>query len=125
MQANMFGESFIHNSRGEKIQHSLRTCPSTITGLPYGLFTARISRIREHLLCGFHSVLETASFDQKRGALVHERAAKFCVYVRRIAVRADKHSRYLAEGMKASRNSDCHSLSGDTHAVHEVCESRV
>ncbi len=48
---------------------------------------------------------ETGSFDETREALDHESVATTRVYVSRIAVKADRHSRKVAERMKASRNS--------------------
>ncbi len=48
---------------------------------------------------------ETGSFDETREALDHESVATTRVYVSRIAVKADKHSRKIAGRMKGSRNS--------------------
>ncbi len=49
---------------------------------------------------------ETGSFDETREALDHESVATTRVYVQRIAVKADRHSRKVAERMKSSRNSE-------------------
>lgn len=48
---------------------------------------------------------ETGSFNETQEALDHENLATTRVYVQRIAVKADKHSRKVAERMKHSRNS--------------------
>ena len=48
---------------------------------------------------------ETGSFDETREALDHASVATTRVYVSRIAVKADRHSRKVAERMKGSRNS--------------------
>lgn len=47
---------------------------------------------------------ETGSFNETQEALDHENLATTRVYVQRIAVKADKHSRKIAERMKASRS---------------------
>ena len=49
---------------------------------------------------------ETGSFDETREALDHASVATTRVYVQRIAVKADRHSRRVAERMKSSRNSE-------------------
>ncbi len=48
---------------------------------------------------------ETGSFNETQEALDHENLATTRVYVQRIAVKSDKHSRKVAERMKASRSS--------------------
>ncbi|MDQ3685488.1 MAG: hypothetical protein M3430_07780 [Acidobacteriota bacterium] len=48
---------------------------------------------------------ETGSFEETREALDHADVATTRVYVERIAVKADRHSRKVAARMKASRNS--------------------
>ncbi len=48
---------------------------------------------------------ETGSFNETQEALDHENLATTRVYVQRIAVKADKHSRKVAERMKGSRSS--------------------
>ncbi len=48
---------------------------------------------------------ETGSFNETQEALDHENLATTRVYVQRIAVKADKHSRKVAERMRKSRNS--------------------
>jgi len=47
----------------------------------------------------------TGSFNETQEALDHENLATTRVYVQRIAVKADKHSRKVAERMKGSRSS--------------------
>lgn len=49
---------------------------------------------------------ETGSFEETREALDHAAVATTRVYVERIAVKADRHSRKVAERMKASRNPE-------------------
>jgi hypothetical protein len=48
---------------------------------------------------------ETGSFDESREALDHASVATTRLYVGRITVKADKHSRKVAERMKAQRSS--------------------
>ncbi len=48
---------------------------------------------------------ETGSFNEAQEALDHENLATTRVYVQRIAVKSDKHSRKIAERMKGSRSS--------------------
>lgn len=48
---------------------------------------------------------ETGSFNETQEALDHENLATTRVYVQRIAVKADKHSRKIGERMKLLRNS--------------------
>lgn len=48
---------------------------------------------------------ETGSFNETQEALDHENLATTRVYVQRIAVKADKHSRKIAERMKSSPRS--------------------
>ncbi len=47
----------------------------------------------------------TGSFNETQEALDHANLATTRVYVQRIAVKADKHSRNIAERMKGSRIS--------------------
>ncbi len=48
---------------------------------------------------------ETGSFNETQEALDQENLATTRVYVQRIAVKADKHSRKIRERMKSSRDS--------------------
>ena len=48
---------------------------------------------------------ETGSFNETQEALDHENLVTTRVYVQRIAVKADKRSRKVAERMKGSRSS--------------------
>jgi site-specific recombinase XerD len=48
---------------------------------------------------------ETGSFNETQEALDHENLATTRVYVQRIAVKADKHSRKIAERMRTSRGT--------------------
>ncbi len=46
---------------------------------------------------------ETGSFNETQEALDHENLATTRVYVQRISVKADKHSRKIADRMKSSQ----------------------